>query len=134
MGAWGTGIFENDDVLDWKADLLDSDDIELIEETIEEVLEEEYIDSDLASNALGAIEILAALQGSPGKEILNNQSNTEDLYDWIDTHRGIGKKLISKAKRAVKKIKKDSELKELWEESEEYPIWLNTINDLENRL
>ncbi|MCK6074697.1 DUF4259 domain-containing protein [Paenibacillus silvae] len=45
-----------------------------------------------------------------------------------------GKKLISKAKRAVKKIKKDSELKELWEESEEYPIWLNTINDLENRL
>ncbi|MDQ0721087.1 hypothetical protein QF049_002348 [Paenibacillus sp. W4I10] len=134
MGAWGTGIFENDDVLDWKADLLDSDDIELIEETIEGVLEEDYIESDLASNALGAIEILVALQGNPGKEILNNQSNTEDLYDWIDKHKGKGKKLISKAKRAVKKIKKDSELKELWEESEEYPIWLNTINDLENRL
>lgn len=134
MGAWGTGIFENDDVLDWKADLLDSDDIELIEETIEEVLEEEYIESDLASNALGAIEILAALQGSPGKEILNNQSTTEDLYDWINTHKGKGKELIAKAKRAVKKIKKDSELKELWDETEKYPIWLNTIDDLENRL
>ncbi|MBU5353851.1 DUF4259 domain-containing protein [Paenibacillus barcinonensis] len=134
MGAWGTGIFENDDVLDWKADLLDSDGIDFIEETIEEVLEDEYIESDLASNALGAIEILAALQGRPGKEILNNQSNTGDLYDWINTNKGKGKKLISKAKRAVKKIKKDSELKELWEESEEYPIWLNTINDLENRL
>lgn len=52
----------------------------------------------------------------------------------ITSPKGKGKKLISKAKRAVKKIKKDSELKELWEESEEYPIWLNTINDLENRL
>ncbi|WP_188592879.1 DUF4259 domain-containing protein [Paenibacillus silvae] len=41
---------------------------------------------------------------------------------------------MSKAKRAVKKIRKDSELKELWEESEGYPIWLNTINDLENGL
>ncbi|OPG98904.1 hypothetical protein B2I21_11390 [Chryseobacterium mucoviscidosis] len=134
MGAWGTGIFENDDILDWKLDLFDTYDMELIEETIEEVLEEEYIESDLASNALGAIEILAALQGSPGKEILNKQSDTEDLYDWINTHKGKGKKLISKAKRAVKKIKKDSELKELWEESEEYLIWLNTINDLEKRL
>ncbi|MDK8189265.1 DUF4259 domain-containing protein [Paenibacillus sp. UMB7766-LJ446] len=136
MGAWGTGIFENDDVLDWKLDLFDTDDMELIEETIEEVLEEEYIESDLASNALGAIEILAALQGSPGKEILNKQSDTEDLYDWINTHKGKGKgkELISKAKRAVKKIKKDSELKELWEESEEYLIWLNAINDLEKRL
>ncbi|MGO4528575.1 DUF4259 domain-containing protein [Paenibacillus sp. 2TAF8] len=63
MGAWGTGIFENDDVLDWKANLLDSDGIEFIEEMIKEVLEDEYIESDLASNALGAIEILAALQG-----------------------------------------------------------------------
>ncbi len=134
MGAWGTGIFENDDVLDWKADLLDSDDIELIEETIEEVLEEEYIESDLASNALGAIEILAALQGKPGQEILNSQSNTEDLYEWIDAHKGKGKKLISKAKRAIKKIKKDSELQELWEESGEYSSWLNTLNDLESRL
>ncbi|MCG7380829.1 DUF4259 domain-containing protein [Paenibacillus sp. ACRSA] len=134
MGAWGTGIFENDDVLDWKADLLDSDDIELIEETIEEVLEEEYIESDLASNALGAIEILAALQGKPGQEILNSQSNTEDLYEWIDAHKGKGKNLIFKAKRAIKKIKKDSELQELWEESGEYSSWLNTLNDLESRL
>ncbi|MDQ0170534.1 hypothetical protein J2T19_001976 [Paenibacillus tundrae] len=134
MGAWGTGIFENDDVLDWKADLLDSDDIELIEETIEEVLEEEYIESDLASNALGAIEILAALQGKPGQETLNSQSNTEDLYEWIDAHKGKGKNLISKAKRAIIKIKKDSELQELWEESGEYSNWLNTLNDLESRL
>lgn len=134
MGAWGTGIFENDDVLDWKADLLDSDDIELIEETIEEVLEEEYIESDLASNALGAIEVLAALQGKPGQEILNSQSNTEDLYEWIEAHKGKGKNLISKAKRAMKKIKKDSELQELWEESGEYSSWLNTLNDLESRL
>lgn len=106
MGAWGTGIFENDDVLDWKADLLDSDGIDLIEETIEEVLEEEYIESDLASNALGAIEILAALQGNPGKEILNNQSSTEDLYDWIDKHKGKGKNSFQKLNEQLRKLGK----------------------------
>lgn len=106
MGAWGTGIFENDDVLDWKADLLDSDDIDLIEETIEEVLEEDYIESDLASNALGAIEILVALQGNPGKEILNNQSNTEDLYDWINRHKGKGKNSFQKLNEQLRKLRK----------------------------
>ncbi|WP_214629598.1 DUF4259 domain-containing protein [Paenibacillus agaridevorans] len=134
MGAWGTGIFENDDVLDWKADLLDSEGIEFIEETIEEATDEEYIESELASNVLGAIEILASLQGNPGVEIRNNSSYADDLSGWITIHQGRGKKLISKAKKVLKKIKKDSELKELWEKSEEYQIWLNTINDLESRL
>ncbi|MFC5402956.1 DUF4259 domain-containing protein [Cohnella soli] len=100
MGAWGTGIFENHDALDWKADLLESQDIDLIQETIEMVIDEEYIEPDLASNALGAIEVLAALQGKPGEEIINNSSQVEGLNEWLTSNRGKGSNLIPKAKKA----------------------------------
>ncbi|QHW33231.1 DUF4259 domain-containing protein [Paenibacillus rhizovicinus] len=134
MGAWGTGIFENDDVLDWKADLLESEGIELIKETIESVIDEEYVEVDLASNALGAIELLAALQGKPGEILVNDSNYVEGLHEWVEIHKGQGKSLLPIAKKAIKKIKKESELKELWEESEEYKTWKNIVNELEGRL
>ncbi|MDQ8739321.1 DUF4259 domain-containing protein [Paenibacillus sp. LHD-38] len=134
MGAWGTGIFENDDVLDWKAELIESEGLEFINETLETVIDEDYLEVDLASNAVGAIEILAALQGKPGEELKNESSYVEGLKEWIELHKGQGKSLLPVAKKAIKKIKKDSELKELWEESEDYKTWLKIINDLENRL
>ncbi len=58
----------------------------------------------------------------------------DGLEEWIALHKGQGAGLKSLAKRAIKKIKKDSELKELWEESEDYKGWLNTITDLESRI
>ncbi|MBP3965508.1 DUF4259 domain-containing protein [Paenibacillus lignilyticus] len=134
MGAWGTGIFENDDVLDWKAELLDSEGLEMIAETLETVMDEEYIEVDLASNTLGAIEILAALQGKPGEELKRDSGEVEELKEWIEQHQGQGKSLLPLAKKAIKKIKKDSELKELWEESEDHEAWLHVIKDLESRL
>ncbi|SFT16753.1 DUF4259 domain-containing protein [Paenibacillus sp. BC26] len=134
MGAWGNGIFENDDVLDWKAELLESEDLEMIAATLETVMDEEYIEVDLASNALGAIEILAALQGKPGEELKRDSGEVEGLKEWIEQHQGQGKSLLPLAKKAIKKIKKDSELKELWEESEDHEAWLHVIKDLESRL
>ncbi|WP_336776987.1 DUF4259 domain-containing protein [Paenibacillus sp. MMO-58] len=135
MGAWGTGIFENDDVQDWKEELLESEGFVFIEETLESVIEEEdYIEVDIASNAIGAMEVLAALQGKPGEELKNESSYVEGLNEWIETHKGHGKSLLPLAKKAIKKIKKDSELKELWEESENYKDWLKIIKDLKKRL
>jgi len=41
-------------------------------------------------------------------------------------------KLVSK--KAIRNIKENSELKELWEESEDYENWLAVLNDLEKEL
>jgi hypothetical protein len=38
MGAWGYGNFENDTVLDWIEELLETQDINLLSESIEMVL------------------------------------------------------------------------------------------------
>ncbi|TMV50677.1 DUF4259 domain-containing protein [Paenibacillus mesophilus] len=64
MGAWGYGAFENDEVFK---------DLSLLQETIELVLDDKYIDATDATNAIGAIEILAALQNRPSNDINENE-------------------------------------------------------------
>ncbi|WEK56072.1 MAG: DUF4259 domain-containing protein [Candidatus Cohnella colombiensis] len=129
MGAWGYGNLENDTVLDWIEELFETDNMSLITESIECVLEDDDIDADTASIAIGAIEVLAALHGSPGTE-----EYEEELKEWIDQHKGNGKRLLSKAQKALNRILLESELKDLWEESESFEEWVKTIKDLERRL
>ncbi|WP_010275933.1 DUF4259 domain-containing protein [Paenibacillus senegalensis] len=129
MGAWGYGIFENDTVLDWIEDLLETQDLSLITEAIEMALDDSEIESYTAEIALGAIEILAALQDRPGHEEYD-----EDLEDWIDRHKGQGKELLVLSQKAVEKILSESELRELREESEGFEEWVKIIKELERRL
>ncbi|MBH5317776.1 DUF4259 domain-containing protein [Paenibacillus sp. GSMTC-2017] len=129
MGAWGHGNLENDTVLDWVVDLLEAQDLELISEAIEMVHDGKYIDADTASIALGAIDILAAMHNKPGQE-----GYEEDLEEWISQHKGQGTELLLPAKKALGKILIDSELKELWEETDSFDEWVLTINELEGRL
>jgi cAMP phosphodiesterase len=129
MGAWGHGNFENDTVLDWVGDPVDTNDMDLIVEAIDMVLDEGYLDADTASIGIGAIEILAALQGRPGKEEYD-----DELEEWINQHKGRGIELIQNAQMALRKILAESELKELWEESDHFVDWVNTIKELESRL
>lgn len=131
MGAWGHGNLENDTVLDWIEELLETQGLDLLTESIETVLEDNDVDADTACIALGAIEILAALQNrQPSKEIYEN----EELVDWINQHLGLGANLLEKSQIAIGKILTDSELKDLWEETEDYQAWVNTIKELEGRL
>ncbi|MEK3885784.1 DUF4259 domain-containing protein [Paenibacillus sp. PL2-23] len=129
MGAWGSGNLENDTVLDWVAELLEIKDLNRISEAIEMVLDEDDIDADTASIGIGAIEILAALQGNTGKE-----KYEDELEVWISEHKGFGHQLLDSARLALKKILADSELKELWEESDHYEDWIRAIKELEGRV
>ncbi|QGQ94233.1 DUF4259 domain-containing protein [Paenibacillus psychroresistens] len=129
MGAWGYGNLENDTVLDWVEELLETQDLSLISESIEMVLDDSDLDTDTAAIALGAIEILAALQNRPGKEKYD-----DELEEWINQQKGQGNNLLVIAQKALGKILLESELKELWEESENFEEWVKTIKELEKRL
>lgn len=93
------------------------------------VLEDNYLDADVACIAIGAVEILAALQNRPGKEI-----NEDELQEWILQHKGQGTNLLEKSHKALEKILAESELKELWEETEDYGTWVTTIKELQSRI
>ena len=68
MGAWGTGVFDNDTACDWVGELVESSDLSRIETTLDNVLQagSGYLEAPEAEEALAAAEVVARLQGNWG--------------------------------------------------------------------
>ncbi|MGP0064958.1 MAG: DUF4259 domain-containing protein [Isosphaeraceae bacterium] len=133
MGAWGVLAFDNDTANDWAYGLDGVDDLGLVESAFDEVAEVggDYLDSDLACNALAACEVLARLRGRPGY----TNAFTEKVDDWVAAHRLVpSAELLARASAAIDRILgDDSELRELWEEVDG-DAWRASVEDLRHRL
>jgi hypothetical protein len=131
MGAWGTGVFQDDAALDWAGDFCGKPDVEFIRRTLMEVVDADPdgLDSHTSAAGLAAAEAVAALRSRPGLHL------PEDLERWIDGHRVPPPEpsLVSLAGSAVRRVGDRSELKDLWEEAE-LEEWLAVLDDLLRRL
>lgn len=133
MGAWGVLAFDNDDANDWAYDLEAADDLSLIEAAFDAVDEaSDYLESPEAANALAACEVLARLNGKPGYR----NSYTDKVDQWVANHPLVPPEgLIKRAEAAIDRVLgENSELKELWGESDENGEWLASVEDLRGRL
>lgn len=133
MGAWGHEIFDNDSACDWQEKLVASDDLSPIQEAFQRVLEaDDYLEVDEASEALAACEVLAHLRGRPGIQ----EASIDDLAKWANDHKGLPHEQLTPIAQAVlDRIEADdSELKELWEETNDFDKWLATVEDVRRRL
>lgn len=135
MGAWGAGSFENDDALDWAADVKALADLERPFEELTaldedpEATEEPYVDVDLASAVIAAAESVAAMMGRIAPDM------PEDLQKRLEKLGQPDAALVEKAKFAVSRVLMDSELLELWSEDEDDPNeWNIAITGLIDRL
>lgn len=149
MGAWGTGSFENDDALDWLAEWSDAkegpgDEDEpgrfayVIGALAVAVDEKGYLDSDAGACALAAAEAVAAANGKPDPSLKKNDGDVAALVTWArskhadDLRNPQAKQL---ALQAVDRVLADeSELAELWSESEEAENWRKAVDGLRARL
>jgi hypothetical protein len=132
MGAWGTGSFDNDSAADWTYALEESSDLSVIESAINAVFEDDYIDSDIGSEALAAIDTLARVKGHFGKK----DSYTESVDKWVSKNSiEPSKELIEKAVKAAKAILgEESELNELWGETEDLDAWKSEVEAVIKRV
>ncbi|HAV58393.1 MAG: hypothetical protein A2003_12735 [Acinetobacter sp. GWC1_38_13] len=134
MGTWSHESFGNDTANDWAYELEDATDFSVIEAALQVALDEgdEYLDADLAMEAIAAVEVIAKRLGK------GTQSDvyTEKVDQWLETiSEQPSDDLLSLAKRVLERIvADDSELKELWLESDEYELWLGNIQQLKNAL
>ena len=133
MGSWGVGNYENDDALDWLGSLCESggDIHKAIEavRTIAELKPDDYLESVDACDCLAAAECIAAATG----KIMSQPP--DGLKEWIKSNPGRPKdEDIGHALQAVRRIKKASELRDLWEESTDFNAWLSVVEELESRL
>ena len=134
MGTWSHESFGNDTANDWAYELEDATDFSVIETALQVALDEgdEYLDADLAMEAIAAVEVIAKRLGK------GTQSDvyTEKVDQWLETiSEQPSDGLLSLAKRVLERIvADDSELKELWLESDEYELWLGNIQQLNDAL
>lgn len=132
MGAWGSGNFENDEASDWLNDFCDSPDEERILNallSVTETDEDEYLELPDCSIGLAAAEVVAALNDAPNAAIPDEvKVCVSELEMELDAN------MVSSALLAIERIKTNSELKELWDESEDADQWYAALADLETRL
>ncbi len=134
MGAWGHLPFDNDATNDWSYELEGVDDLSHVEAAFDELEQvgADYLDQDIAANTLGACEVVARLLGHPGY----TNAYTEKVDQWVVAHKlKPSPALLKRASAALDRIlDTDSELCDLWEESEEGDAWRKAIEDLRVRV
>src|SRR5215471_16284248 len=131
MGAWGAGSFENDDASDWLADFCDSPNKQSIVDALAIVADigtADYLEAPDCSVGIAAAELVAAQKGSPNPNLTGEATACVTRLESADAN------LPSLALKALERIKTNSELKELWDESETPSEWYASMSDLEARL
>jgi hypothetical protein len=129
MGAWGAESFQNDDAADWLAALgtMSPDDLMQVFSAVAD--DSGYVEVAAASIAIAAAEVIAAVEGRPAT------GAPTKILEWTRKNRSsITPGLKALSIRALDRVWENSELKELWSESEEFSSWTAAIQDLRSRL
>lgn len=134
MGAWSHEPFGNDTACDWVYELEGQRDFSLVAKTIQAVLDNgaEYLEDTPATEAVAAAEVLARSLGRGTQ----HDTYTEDVDAWLATvNAKPSPELIVQANQALARILGPaSELRELWEESQEFDTWKASIEALQAAL
>jgi hypothetical protein len=135
MGAWGFGVFDNDDSCDFIMKLSEQDNIEeSIKTVLENIInEKKFIELDLCCSAWVSVCIIDQIIN--GLEYECPDIQYDDIIERVEKDKIMVVKNI--AVSAINCILSDiSELRELIEECEEndYKIWYNSLSDIKKRL
>lgn len=131
MGASGTGTFDDDDAMDW-LDSFESDGPGAMKSaltTVAELGREDYLEAPEASHALAAAELVAAALG--GEDDRLPDGFRPRFAKHIDAINDVD--LTKLARKAVLRVLRSSELKELREDSGDEE-WEEGVRDLLERL
>lgn len=129
MGSWGTGSFENDDAKDWLATLSAVTPDDLMQILVRAAEDPEYLEAPAASVAVAAAEVVAAWSGSPASTV------PREIVEWTKKDpQPPSPDLKAAAVRALERVRRNSEVKDLWMEADGLNDWILAIRELQARL
>lgn len=141
MGCWSYQLLCDDVSLDVLEELAESQELVAdlagyLDEAI--MSEDEYLEYDICQYALAAAAIVdAALNGIDWALLTEDGKEQAEFAEIVANavEQGVSD-LQDKAGKAIDlAMKEDSELRELWEENEEfYQSWLDNLEEMKNRL
>jgi hypothetical protein len=130
MGSNGARNFENDDATDWVYDLTESNGTDLLSEAFSVVEKMDFADAPDCCIALAAAEVVAAAKGKPSSDL------PDEVRTWLEDQEHLEKfkKLDKRAAKVAKKVQAKSELRDQWEESDDWHNWQMSLEGLLKRL
>ena len=128
MGSWGYAALEDDTALDFIGEFSDAPSIDSIRVTLVAATDAEFIDDYAGPRALAAAEVVAAMNGKPFANL------NEAVVSWASSQGSPDSALKASAVQAVQKVFDDSELREIWEDSDAIEPWGKALDDLKSRL
>ncbi|MCI0361602.1 MAG: DUF4259 domain-containing protein [Planctomycetaceae bacterium] len=131
MGAWGEGVFENDQAGDWLDQLVESGKPSAIDTALSVAIKARpgQLDADDAAAALAAAEVVAAARGHRHADL------PDDVKQWLASSRyAPTAAAVALCVKSVARVRDDSELAELWAEGDELAAWNRGISGLLARL
>ncbi len=134
MPGWGTGSFENEDAQSFLG-RLHSLGIEDLKSILARAADgEDYLEAPESSIAVAAAEVVAALVAA-AKDETASSATPRQIFDWTrKTKSGASPDLVDLARRAVERVRTNSELKDLWLEAEGLNEWSSALRNLKERL
>ncbi|MEL7022306.1 MAG: DUF4259 domain-containing protein [Pseudomonadota bacterium] len=134
-GAWGTGLLENDDALDFLDMFVENPDAryaDLVPNSLGEVAYNDgYLYSSDATFALVAAEIVAAMNGNPSDDL------PPEVLAWAKNQDKPDDLTFIRARKILDRVlnEETSELAQLWaEDGTLYAAFKSAIADLRSRL
>lgn len=137
MGAWGYRTFEDDTALDLIDEWMQAGEPhELLEQAIAQGLTTSDLDYDQGQSIAVAAAVLDFVLFPDRAERLEAQDNIDGLADWLNTLdaerlRGMAPAVIRLLDRLMDK---NSELADLWGETEDASLWQNIHMQRQQRL
>lgn len=132
MGSWDVSVFGNDEAREWLSELILSTSTEPIFRALvnaAKVRDDEYLQAPECERALAAAELVASARGKPGAEI------PAALTAWLSEQKFVaGTQIADLAIRVLDRIAENSELKELWSDTDSAEDWQTAVRGLQQRL
>ncbi len=132
MGSWDVSSFGNDGARDWLDELLQAKGADRVFRSLMvagKLGPNDYLQSTECECAVAAAEIVAAGAGNPSAKLPPKASQ------WVQERNfTAGAEIVDLALRVVERVCKNSELKELWDDTDSAEEWYGLIEDLEKRL
>jgi len=129
VARWGVGSFENDEAASWLAKLGPITCADLTKIFLHAADDPSYLEAPDASVAVAAAEVVAALAGSPAA------GAPREIVEWTTRNREASASAITAlAIRALDRVRRNSELKDLWLEADGLNDWIAAIHELQIRL
>ena len=132
MAGWGTGSFENEDAQSFLG-RLNSMGVDDLRSTLTRAADQDdYLEEPESSIAVAAAEVVANFIA---EERDASRAVPREVADWISKNQiSITPDLVDLARRAVERVRTNSELKDLWLEADGLNEWSGALRELEGRL